>query len=550
MTWRESRGDFVRLSHVNITNHSRLQDVSVEVRGHLVVIGANDVGKSSLLRCLDLTLGASTAQLYGRVQASDVRDPDQPMVIEATLNSLTDEEKKHFPDEVTVDPTGGPVTLTVRLEITVTDGESLDIRRTAPAAGTGRVLTRSQVDAIGWRMVGANQAGTRDFRDDTNATLEDILKKIDLGTEAAAFAALMASQEAALGTSTVLADLRTKMAQQLSRATPTEIGPSDLEFTTGAKATDDPLSDVRLRVLREGIPRNLTEQSDGARALFAIALYDLVAESANIVAIDEPEIHLHPNSQRSLAGLLYEGVNQKIIATHSPDIVGRFAPDNVAVVRAGGYVTQPPAGFMTTDPKVRASWWVHSRLEPLTANHVVCVEGPSDRIIVMTVARLLGVDLDRIGTSVVELGGAGSAGAVLGLFGMNGFGVPLSLLIDEDARQDTADELGVAPADLESGASYPVVVAQRDLEDEYVRALGAVGAHDALAASGFWNAHHLAAALLDSAGNPDATRIAEFCRHKKRKVLGSIAIARALDATSAAAIDSVTRLLTPKRPGA
>lgn len=78
------------------------------------------------------------------------------------------------------------------------------------------------------------------------------------------------------------------------------------------------------------------------RAQFAIALYDLVSESANIVAIDEPEIHLHPTSQRSLARLLRSGRNQKIIATHSPDIAGAFPPESVVSVR----LVQPKPGFL------------------------------------------------------------------------------------------------------------------------------------------------------------------------------------------------------------
>ena len=54
----------MRLTRFKVENHRRLADLDIEVRDHLVLVGANDVGKSSLLRCLDLLLGASTAQLY------------------------------------------------------------------------------------------------------------------------------------------------------------------------------------------------------------------------------------------------------------------------------------------------------------------------------------------------------------------------------------------------------------------------------------------------------------------------------------------------------
>ncbi len=43
---------------------SRIADLTLEVRGHAVILGANDVGKSSLLRVLNLLRGSSTGALY------------------------------------------------------------------------------------------------------------------------------------------------------------------------------------------------------------------------------------------------------------------------------------------------------------------------------------------------------------------------------------------------------------------------------------------------------------------------------------------------------
>ncbi|MCT2985396.1 AAA family ATPase [Propionibacterium freudenreichii] len=44
----------MKLSRFKVENHERLEDFDIEVRDHLVLVGANDVGKSSLLRCLDI----------------------------------------------------------------------------------------------------------------------------------------------------------------------------------------------------------------------------------------------------------------------------------------------------------------------------------------------------------------------------------------------------------------------------------------------------------------------------------------------------------------
>ena len=53
----------MRLSALKIRNHSRVAHLDVEVRDHLVLVGTNESGKSSILRCIDLLLGAPRAQI-------------------------------------------------------------------------------------------------------------------------------------------------------------------------------------------------------------------------------------------------------------------------------------------------------------------------------------------------------------------------------------------------------------------------------------------------------------------------------------------------------
>ena len=72
----------MRLRNLRVQNHNRIADVDIEVREHLVLVGANDVGKSSLLRCLNLILGSSAAQLYSQIAVEDFRDTTLELVIE------------------------------------------------------------------------------------------------------------------------------------------------------------------------------------------------------------------------------------------------------------------------------------------------------------------------------------------------------------------------------------------------------------------------------------------------------------------------------------
>jgi ATPase subunit of ABC transporter with duplicated ATPase domains len=96
-----SQNRCVRVSCLSVQNYSRLADLDIEVRKHLVLVGPNDVGKSSLLRCLNLLLGASTAQLYSWLVPQDLRNLDQPLIIEADLEEFDANQEALFPDCMT-----------------------------------------------------------------------------------------------------------------------------------------------------------------------------------------------------------------------------------------------------------------------------------------------------------------------------------------------------------------------------------------------------------------------------------------------------------------
>lgn len=531
----------MQLTRLKVENYKRLADLDIDIRGHLVLVGANDAGKSSLLRCIDLLLGASSAQLYSRISVDDFRDSDQPFVIEGTLSNFTEVDKALFPDEISVDRYSNSSSLLIRLIATVDEDETVTIFRSAPEGGTDRQLSRDQLNGLGWKYLSANSQA-RDLREGRKSALDDIIKSIDLGEEKVTFESITESLVSALRESTVLDALRQSLAEQLSRALPEAVGKDDLAFVPGAVADEDALKGVRLQVSKQGVIHDLSEQSDGTRALYAIALYDLMSAGAYMVGIDEPEIHLHPSSQRSLARLLRASANQRIIATHSADIVGAFDPDSIVVVRAGGKVVQPEAGFLSNDERMVVRMWVRDRLEPLTSNRVIIVEGISDRLILERLADLTGRNLDRLGVSIIEAGGYGDMGPLNKLFGENGFDVPISILVDEDAEDKVAKKLGVTRSEL---SNRSVWISRKDLEDEYVRALGAETVWTALQTSGRFSKNELSNCGSSGAGGKRTEDdIAEFCRRKATyKVNAALSCLSLFTKENASQVASIESLL-------
>ena len=307
---------------------------------------------------------------------------------------------------------------------------------------------------------------------------------------------------------------------------------------------DVPGKDVRISwsFPNRGIRRALSQaQRDAFGWMLLKTRASLQGQDSNILAIDEPEAHLHPSSQRSLAKMLKASGSQKILVTHSPTIAGSFEPDEIVVIRSDGSAVQPEEGFLSGDAGMLARWWIGSQLEPLTAGVVIAVEGPSDRIIVNRVASSLGLDLDQHDVVVVETSGSGDMKVVESIFGKAGFDIPLFELIDADAQDVAAKRRGVGPDELEA---HRVFVSLADLEDEYVQAIGARRLWDKMRSAKTFSRNVLGQCDVEPDGYPTEANLAEFIRGKSnRKIPSALLAASLIDEANAHDVKSVAKLL-------
>lgn len=328
----------LKIQRIQVSNHRRMRDLSIQVRGHAVIVGANDVGKTSLLRLLNLVLGATAGQLYSALSVDDLADQDKPMVVDVEFGGFTDAERTAFPHEVSVAMSGHGESLLLRLEAAVNpdDSDSLTIERGFPESGHTRSPSREQLAAFGWRYLSATRTATAAQLDGPNSAWQALLSAVDLGEAQVSLSALLEQFNITLSSSTVLEDLRAQIAAHLSKSMPIEVTVKDLVVRTSADPAVSALQNVSLFFDRDGQHVPVAEQSDGLRQLMMMTLFDLAEGAANIVAIDEPELHLHPASQRTIAELLQISANQKIVVTHSPYIVHRFDPSQVIAITPDG----------------------------------------------------------------------------------------------------------------------------------------------------------------------------------------------------------------------
>ena len=530
----------MRLSRVQILNHSRVQDLTLDVRRHAVIVGANDVGKSSILRLLNLLLGSSTAGLYRALSPGDLRDREQKLVVNAMWTDFTEENRRPFPSEISIADDHESEYLWVQMvvEADPDDDEAVTIRRWFPESGHERVPNREQMEAFGWRYLKATRGAS--MMEGPHSPVRALLAAADLGSNEDGLKAILEKFNEELAGNESVGELLNRVAGHLSRSMPRAVMRDDFAVRSVTDPSSDVLQDVTIFLNRGDGQVSLMEQSDGVRQLMSMTLFDLSEGEANVLAIDEPEIHLHPTSQRTAAELLSGGKNQKIIVTHSPYVLHRFEPSEVIAVDRHGKCRQISDAKLSKVEKVRAHWWSPRLLEALTARFVVVVEGDADRVIVEAVAKVLDIDLDRLGAVVVELDGADKFANVFPLLGPDGFGPTLLGLVDE---RESGKWVNAFPGKRNTIVDRKVFISDADLEDEYTKALGGPAAARALIDNKFCRkAGILQASGVDAIEDITAEAVAKFCRDKG-KVEAATCISEALDARSAQNIGSVARLL-------
>lgn len=182
---------------------------------------------------------------------------------------------------------------------------------------------------------------------------------------------------------------------------------------------------------------------------------DQPAQRPLIFLFEEPELYLHPRSQRVLFTTLAKisTENQVVVTTHSPLF---FAPGVTAsFVRVTKQVAAPkPVGKLypinlSLDAN-NAEVFRLARFENVDAaffsRRVVLLEGESDDSYCRHVAKLLNPDwcFDTQGIALVRVSGKGNFRKFRNFF--NAFGIEVKLLADLDALFDGYDHLAPPPA--------------------------------------------------------------------------------------------------------
>ena len=244
----------------------------------------------------------------------------------------------------------------------------------------------------------------------------------------------------------------TRLVQQYGRISPNQQRPAGVA------------SSIQMEEGTRSVPIGMT--GEGSQAM--LRLIDQLDRGPQIMAIEEPETHLHPALVKQIGQLLAVKANQGkqlFICTHSPFLVEQSSLENFFIVKKEQDRTQvSPIGGITglknllLDIGMRPS-------DILFSNAILLVEDLSDEIFFNHLSNKVNMPLAGRHVKIVRANGYPRGRRKIGFWAEVGrdAGIPLYLILDKDAE----DEAQSAIEDGSVGNEHCLILEKGSLEDYY-----------------------------------------------------------------------------------
>lgn len=414
----------MKVCKLKISNFRGIMSAELKFTNHLVLIGDNNTGKSTILEALDLVLGPERMGKRPVVDEHDFyngkyigADGNPEIVIEATICDLDEEQERHFKDEI----------------------EFWDKRTNAmygkpPVAG---VDDKHVVSSIRITFIGKYDKEEDDFVGETyfsqSVETETFLRfgKTDkrfcgflyLRSLRTGHRALSMEKGSLLDIILRLKDVRPQMWEKTIKelsgfevATAPEVGITEiLKSIEAAMKQYVPRewgSAPHLKVsnlTREHLRKTITafvatgegdhaapfyRQGTGTINILVLAMLTIIAEGKQnvIFAMEEPETAIPPYAQKRIIDAVRKLSSQSIFTSHSPFVLEEFGLNETVVLSRNdkGIVTQSEIELpASVKHKAYRQNFRSKFCESLLSRRVLIAEGATETACLPTVARRL-----------------------------------------------------------------------------------------------------------------------------------------------------------------
>lgn len=414
--------ELVNFSVTNFRSITKAHKISIS--GTTILIGKNNEGKSNILKALDISMNIlkhhAYRMTYNRRSSSMMKRNESSYFWE-----------RDFP--ISLQSRKASTNTILRLEFLLNPQEITEFKQVIKSNLNGTLPIEIKIgkDNIPSIKVAKRGSGTKTLNTKSNKIAEFIANKIVFNYipavrtdhEALEVVQRMLSQhlrvleeeEEYIKALKIIEDLQTPILDKLSN----QIKEPLVEFLPTIKDVKIEISDERRKlslrnqldiIVDDGTATNLSYKGDGVKSLAALGLLKakVNVQSASIIAIEEPESHLHPAAIHQLKDVIssLEENNQVILTTHNPLFVDRNDIKSNIIVHESN--AKPAKGVK----QIRDLLGIKASDNLVNANYVLVVEGEDD---VISLKALLPTLSDKLAKSIKnnlliidQIGGAGN----------------------------------------------------------------------------------------------------------------------------------------------